>query len=66
MLVRITVYDLRGRLVRRLVDGDKDPGYYRVHWNGRDDHGARVASGVYLYAIDAGDYRATRKMALVR
>jgi hypothetical protein len=64
--VSIYVYDVRGRLVRRLVDQEKDPGTYRVHWNGRDDRGETVSSGVYLYKIKAGDFTSVRKMVLVR
>jgi hypothetical protein len=63
---RVAVFDVRGRRVRTLVDSEKEPGYYRVHWDGRDDRGARVGSGVYIYTIDAGDFRATRKMVLTR
>jgi hypothetical protein len=37
-----------------------------VHWDGRDDNGQQVSSGVYLYRIDAGEYISTRKMVMVR
>jgi flagellar hook assembly protein FlgD len=63
---RVTIYDLRGRLVKTVVDDVKDPGYYQVHWDGRDDRGAHVASGVYIYKITAGDFSSSRKMVVVR
>jgi len=64
--VDINIYDLRGRLVRKLVDEDKTPGRYQVHWDGRNDRGQKVSSGVYLYRIEAGDFISTRKMIMVR
>jgi hypothetical protein len=51
--VRLEVYDLIGRKVRSLVDESKSAGYYRVVWNGRDETGRDVASGVYLYRFSA-------------
>jgi hypothetical protein len=64
--VRLLVYDLRGRLIRTLVDEDRVPGRSQVHWDGRDNRGKSVSSGVYLYRIEAGDYFYTRKMIVVR
>jgi hypothetical protein len=64
--VSLTIYDIRGRLVRKLIDQEKEPGTYQVHWDGRDDNGEAVSSGVYLYRIEAGDFISTRKMILVR
>lgn len=64
--VRLQVFDLRGRLVRTLVDGPREAGVQRVTWDGRDARGARVASGVYLYRIQAGDWVDQRKMTLVK
>jgi len=64
--VKVMIYDVRGRLVKNLVDKEKESGRYQVHWNGRDDNGQQVSSGVYLYRIDAGEFISTRKMVLVR
>jgi hypothetical protein len=64
--VMLKVYDVRGRLVRILVDTPGNPGSYKVTWSGRDEGGNRVASGVYLYTIKAGDFVSTRKMMIVR
>jgi hypothetical protein len=52
-VVRLEVYDLIGRMVRSLVDESKSAGYYRVVWNGRDETGKELASGVYLYRFSA-------------
>ncbi|MEW6751115.1 MAG: FlgD immunoglobulin-like domain containing protein [Candidatus Latescibacterota bacterium] len=71
--VELVVYDAGGRRVRRLVPQGWQPGgYYRVVWDGRDDSGQSVGSGVYLYRLrveGAGDPRAlvqTRRMLLLR
>jgi hypothetical protein len=64
--VRLVVYDVRGRQVRRLLDEARGPGQHWVEWDGRDDGGAAVAAGVYFASIQAGDLAATRKMVLVR
>jgi flagellar hook assembly protein FlgD len=64
--VKILVYDIRGRLVRKLVDQEKEPGRNQVHWDGRDEVDKQVSSGVYLYRIEAGNFTSVRKMILVR
>jgi len=64
--VEISIYDVAGRLVRRLVDGRRDAGSYRVQWNGVDGNGAHVASGVYFYRMRSGTFSATRKMVLLK
>ena len=64
--VRVLVYDVAGRLVRRLVDRQQGRGEYSVVWSGEDDHGRPVGSGVYFYILNAGDYVQTRKLVVVR
>jgi hypothetical protein len=64
--VSITVYDVSGRMVRSLVDGNRPAGIHEVTWNGRDGGGAPVASGVYFYRMIAGEIIDTRKMVLLR
>ena len=64
--VRLTVYDLTGRLVTTLVHDMKQPGSYRVQWSGRDRVGRTLASGVYFYTLEAGDFRDTKKMLLLK
>lgn len=60
------VYDVRGRLVRRLAWGQSGAGPRRAVWNGRDRTGRSVPSGVYLIRLEAGGQVATRKVVLVR
>jgi hypothetical protein len=64
--VRLDLYDLRGRLVRTLIDGEQAAGTHAVHWDGRDGRGAAVGSGVYIYRLRAGERVLTRKMSIVR
>lgn len=64
--VKVSIYDIRGHLIRRLVDGERKAGEYRVHWDGKDERGEQLSSGIYLYQIDAGEFRSTKKMVLVR
>ena len=64
--VRLSVYALTGQLVRTLVDGECSAGSYSVVWDGRDEAGRDVASGVYLCRMVAGEYSASRKLVLVR
>jgi len=64
--VSIRVYSIRGELVRVLVDGMKSAGTYTVFWNGADQTGRRVASGVYLCRMRAGVSTFTRKMVLLK
>ena len=66
--VHLVVYDVLGRRVRTLYSGETlTAGHYRISWNGRDDEGRSVASGVYLYQLIAGeDFTAVGRMALIR
>ena len=64
--VRLNVYNIKGQMVRSLVNTDHAAGSYRVVFNGRDDKGSLLASGVYLYRLTAGRYSSTRKMILMK
>jgi len=64
--VTLSVYDLRGHKVRTLVDIEMSRGNFDVNWDGTDNRGIPLPSGVYLYRLDAGGERLTRKMMLVR
>jgi len=64
--VSLRVFDVRGRLVRTLVDGNQPAGAHAVDWDGRDDRGAPAASGVYLYRLEAGGQARQRSMLLVK
>lgn len=64
--VRLEVFDLQGRLVRTLVDGERVAGRHEEIWDGRDMTGRQVASGVYFYRLKAGEFSETRSMTLVK
>ena len=64
--VRIDIYNTKGQLIRTLVNSVVDKGHYQAVWDGRDDMGNPVASGVYNYRMQAGDYKATRRMMLLK
>ena len=69
--VTLTIYDAKGVLVRRLDLGHQPAGYYTnrskaAYWDGRNESGESVASGVYFYQLRAGDYRALRRMVILK
>ncbi len=65
--VKLQVFDLSGRLVRNLIDGELAvEGENVAVWNGRDEAGQRVASGTYLYRLEAGKYTETNRVALIK
>ena len=57
---------MRGQLVRTLVDETKSEGSYQIQWDGADNYGRRVSSGVYFYRIKAGEFSKTRKMVILK
>jgi hypothetical protein len=64
--VELVVYDILGRTVRRLAAGFYDQGSHVVAFDGRDEHGAPLSSGVYLYRLTGPNVSQTRKMVLVK
>jgi hypothetical protein len=66
MPVRLAVYSVDGQKVRELVSGQMSAGRHSVVWDGRDDAGQTVSSGVYLYRLEAGGKSEARRMLLVR
>ncbi len=65
-VVQLEVYDLLGRKIEMLVNEEMDAGSYRAIWDGRDESGREVPSGVYFYRIKAGDNVANRRMLLIK
>jgi hypothetical protein len=65
-VVRLEIYDVAGRLVRRLVDSELPAGDHAVAWNGRDDRQQEVSSGVYLYRLVGSGLELSRRMVLLR
>ena len=64
--VSLSIYDLRGGLVKRLAEGRMSAGHYRFRWDATNERGERVASGVYLCVLQAGVYSAQRKLVLLQ
>ena len=64
--VQLEVFDLAGRRVRTLADGSYAAGEHRLSWEGRDDEGRRLNSGVYLLRLKGSGFVATRRVALVQ
>ena len=64
--VKLIIYDLLGRQVRSLVEGSYTPGRHVVNWDGRDDFGSLVSTGIYIYRFRAGDFVDHKKMILIR
>lgn len=64
--VELKIYNLLGQKVRSLVNERKPAGFYQVQWDGRDETGKEVSSGVYIYRLKAGDFIQSKKMLLIR
>jgi flagellar hook assembly protein FlgD len=60
------VYNVRGQVVKTLVDRAMMPGNHQIHWDGRNENGQLVASGIYFCKMEAGDFNAARKMILLK
>ena len=65
-LVNITVYDMMGRIVKTLVNSSQTAGYKSIRWNATNDRNEPVSAGLYLYTIQAGEFRQTKKMVLLK
>ena len=59
--MELEIFDLNGRRVDKIIEGQKSPGIYDVEFDG-----SRIASGIYLYRMNAGNYAKTRRMVLIR
>jgi len=64
--VRISIYNLLGQKIRELVNAEQEAGIYLVNWDGRDDSGDGMPSGIYLIKMKAGEFVTIRKMILAR
>ena len=65
-MVNITIYDMMGRQVKTLINGKQSAGYKSLKWNATNNLGQSVSAGLYLYMIQAGDFRQIRKMVLFK
>ena len=64
--VVLVIYDMLGKEVNRLVDGQMSAGTFRTTWNGDTRNGERVSSGVYFYRLQAGSFSSVKKMLLLK
>ena len=64
--VNIDIYNLMGKRVKSLVNVDQDAGYRSVYWDATNDLGQPVSAGMYIYTIQAGEFRQTKKMVLLK
>jgi hypothetical protein len=64
--VTIKVYDVLGREVKTLINEELRPGYHQVEWDGTNNYGARVSSGIYIYRMVAGKFLKTMKMMMLK
>jgi len=64
--MNLKIYDIAGQLVQTLIDGVVEAGRHQVVWDGTNQHGVPVASGVYFYQLRAGEFKQVRKMSLLR
>ena len=64
--VKLTIYNVLGQEVRTLVNRRQEAGYQSIVWDGLNNYGARAASGVYIYRIEAGDFVQAKKMILMK
>ena len=65
-LVNITIYDMMGRVVKMLVNSSQTAGYKSIQWNATNDRNEPVSAGLYLVSIQAGEFRQTKKMVLLK
>jgi hypothetical protein len=65
-VVRLTIYNTLGELVRTVHAGQLAPGKYTAQWDGRNDAGVIVATGAYIYRIEIGEWQAVRRMSLIK
>ncbi len=66
VFVNIIIYDMLGNVINKLVNDYQKSGNKTVQWNATDSQGHQVSAGVYLYSIEAGDYKQTKKMILLK
>ena len=64
--VKLTIYDLMGKIVKNLVSDQQNPGYKLIQWNSTNNKGQPISAGMYFYTIQAGEFRQTRKMVLLK
>jgi hypothetical protein len=64
--VNLAIYNLKGQLVKTLVNKHQKAGYHKIVWNGKDNNGKTASSGVYFFRIKAGKFTSTKKMIMLK
>jgi len=64
--VSVKIYNTLGQLVRTIVDADQSEGYHEAVWDGRNETGSSVSSGIYVYRLVTGEFTQTRRMLLMK
>ena len=64
--VSIKVYDVTGRTVRTLIAGEQKAGFYNLQWDGKSDYGSKLSQGIYFVRMISQDFRATKKLVLLK
>ena len=64
--VALEIYDIAGKKVKTLINERLDTGFYTINWDGKNEYGENVSSGIYFYILKAGNFKETRKMLLNR
>jgi len=62
----LQIYNLRGQLVKTLLDQHQQAGFHRAVWDGTNETGEPVASGVYIYRLSSGNFHSTRKIVILK
>ncbi|MCB0315264.1 MAG: T9SS type A sorting domain-containing protein, partial [Calditrichaeota bacterium] len=65
-LVTLEIYDITGRKIQTLLNDEQEPGVYTVSWDGTNQFGEKVSSGIYFYRMAAGKFIQTRRMMLLK
>lgn len=64
--VEIKIYNIVGQEIRTLLDEKRDAGYHQIAWNGRDNSGQKVGTGIYIYQLKAEKFIISKKMILLQ
>jgi hypothetical protein len=64
--VKIEIYNMKGQIIKNFSQEHNSPGFYQISWDGRDENGKLVSSGIYLYRLTTGKYTAAKKMILAK
>jgi len=65
-MVNITIYDMMGKVVASLVNGQQSAGFKTLQWDATNRSGMPISAGLYIYTIQAGEFNQTRKMILLK